>query len=111
MATLDEKLSRVENNIAASLEAAAEMGAEVPEGANSNNLPELIRSIPQGGSAEDCVKYTEQTLTEEQKAQARQNIGIEAAVLDILLSLDLAGALLDSDGAVLTGADGALLLI
>ena len=110
MATLDEKLSRVENNIAASLEAAAEMGAEVPEGANSNNLPGLILSIPRG-SSEDCVKYTEQTLTEEQKAQARQNIGIEAAVLDILLSLDLAGALLDSDGSVLTGADGALLLI
>lgn len=51
MATLDEKITRVENNIAASLEAAAEMGAEVPEGANSNNLPNLIRSIPKGGGA------------------------------------------------------------
>ena len=49
MATLDEKITRVENNIAASLEAAAEMGAEVPEGANSDSLPGLIRSIPNGG--------------------------------------------------------------
>ena len=45
MATLGEKITRVENNIAASLEAVAEMGAEVPASANSDNLPSLIRSI------------------------------------------------------------------
>lgn len=50
MATLDEKITRVENNVAASLEAAAEMGAEVPEGANSDSLPGLIRSIPKNSS-------------------------------------------------------------
>ena len=51
MATLDEKITRVENNVTASLEAAAEMGAEVPAGANSDSLPTLIRSIPKGGGA------------------------------------------------------------
>ena len=33
-----------------------------------------------GGSAEGAVLYTEQTLTEEQKAQARENIGAVATV-------------------------------
>lgn len=61
--------------------------------------------------AEGCVQYTEQTLTEEQKAQARQNIGIEAAVMDVLLALGLAPVLLDADGSVLTENDGTLLLI
>lgn len=65
MATLDEKITRVENNIAASLEAAAEMGAEVPEGANSNNLPNLIRSIPKGGGASSWNDLTDKPFGEE----------------------------------------------
>ena len=37
-----------------------------------------IQNIPTGGGAAEAVLYTEQTLTEEQKAQARENIGVEA---------------------------------
>lgn len=41
--------------------------------------------IPTGGSAEGAVLYTEQKLTEEQKAQARANIGAaDAARLNTL---------------------------
>ena len=43
---------------------------------NADCLPDDIGS---GGGSENAVEYTEQTLTEEQKAQARANIGAAAA--------------------------------
>lgn len=36
-----------------------------------------------GGGVTDAVLYTEQTLTEEQQAQARENIGVEAKTIDL----------------------------
>lgn len=48
MATLDTKLTRVENNIKNSLEKVAAKGVTVPAGANSDNLPSLIEAIQQG---------------------------------------------------------------
>lgn len=48
MATLDEKIARVENNIKSSLEKVAGKGVTVPAGANSDNLPALIDAITQG---------------------------------------------------------------
>lgn len=51
--------------------------------ANNAELQEAIamaQNLPDAGSASDAVLYTEQTLTDEQKAQARANIGaMEAA--------------------------------
>lgn len=38
-------------------------------------VDDVLEQMPGGGSAEGAVLYTEQTLTEEQKAQARANIG------------------------------------
>lgn len=49
--------------------------------ANNAELQEAIamaQSLPDAGSASDAVLYTEQTLTDEQKAQARANIGAAA---------------------------------
>jgi len=45
MSTKDE-IERIKGNVTDALSAAAEMGADVPEGANSNSLGSLIRAIP-----------------------------------------------------------------
>lgn len=44
----------------------------------SGDMSNMIRSIEGGGGASDAVRYnTVQNLTDEQKAQARKNIGVE----------------------------------
>ena len=55
-----------------------------------------LRNVPSGSTAEPdySVKYVPQTLTEEQKAQARANIGAPE-------SLEL--TMTDEDGNVITG--------
>lgn len=64
-----EELDRIAQNIASTYSVLEEAGAEMPQEQNSNNLPETAASI-------SAVLYgKEQKLTEEQKAQARQNIG------------------------------------
>lgn len=58
-----------------------------------------------------AIRYDEaQTLPLEQQARARKNIGVEEAVLDILLALALVPAITDVDGAVLAESDGTILL-
>ena len=47
--------------------------------------------------SENSIKYTEQSLTEEQKAQARNNIGVQEDVADALLSLELVKPIGDED--------------
>lgn len=54
--SVQTEIDRISGNVAASLEAVAEMGAEVPAGANSNNLPGLIRSIQTGGTNGNVTK-------------------------------------------------------
>lgn len=62
-------------------------------------------------SDEGDIRYDEeQNLTEDEKSQARENIGAEEAVLYILLALDLVPAITDVDGAVLAESDGTILL-
>lgn len=65
--------------------------AMIPEDASSENklaTEAYVNEHGGGGSGSDpeAVKYTEQTLTEEQKAQARTNIGAasEAAFVNAL---------------------------
>ena len=47
---------------------------------NNQDLQEILKTVNElpdaGGGVTDAVRYGEQTLTEEQKAQARENIGI-----------------------------------
>lgn len=58
-----------------------------------------------------AVRFDEnQALTQEQKAQARENIGTDGAVAEVLLSCDLVPAFANGDGAVLAEADGTILL-
>lgn len=44
--SIESEINRISNNVSNSLTAVADMGASVPVGANSNNLPDLIRAIP-----------------------------------------------------------------
>lgn len=90
MATnLENKIGRIQTNVANALAALAEMGASVPVGANSDDLETLIKTIPSGGgggvkisSAEvtpsaNSLTITFEGLTEEPKmfvVQAAANI-------------------------------------
>ena len=48
--SIKDEIERIGNNVSDALAATAEMGATVPDGANSDDLGDLIRSIPTGGS-------------------------------------------------------------
>lgn len=64
-----EELDRIDQNIANTYNVLEQAGAEMPQTRNSNNLPETAASI-------SAVLYgKKQNLTEEQKAQARENVG------------------------------------
>lgn len=65
--------------------------------------------LPASPGEPKAVLFVQQDLTPEQQAQARKNIGVEEAVLDILLALDLVPAITDSDGAVFAESDGTIL--
>lgn len=58
----------------------------------------------------DAVLYTGQTLTEEQKSQARMNIGINETIADTLMSLDIISTIPDEDGS-LGESDSTLLVV
>lgn len=47
--TIETKINRISDNIAATYAAVEEMGGTVPEAANSDNLPEAVRTIPASG--------------------------------------------------------------
>lgn len=49
--SIESEINRINNNVSDALAATAEKGATVPEGATSDNLGTLIRSIPTGGSS------------------------------------------------------------
>lgn len=49
--SIESEINRINNNVNDALAATAEKGATVPEGANSDDLGTLIRSIPTGGSS------------------------------------------------------------
>jgi hypothetical protein len=68
----------------------------------ANAILELEDKIGSGGGAENIVLYTEQTLTNEQKAQARANIGAISTAYMISVFGELKAALEESDieGAV-----------
>lgn len=52
----------------------------------------------------------EQTLTEEQKLQARENIGISETIVDTLASLDIITTLTEDDNETLVDSDGNILV-
>lgn len=58
----------------------------------------------------EAVSFAAQTLTPQQQKQARENIGVEEAAFDMLVTFGVAPVLLDADSAVLTAGDGAVLV-
>ena len=66
--SIQSEIDRVNNNVAETYSNLEDLGADMPQTRNSNNLPETVKSIK-------AVRYDEQNLTEAQKAQARTNLG------------------------------------
>lgn len=77
--SIQSEIDRIEQNIANTYTALSELGADMPTQQNSDNLPGTAESVK-------AVLYTAQTLTEEQKAQARSNIGAGQPVLEVTIT-------------------------
>ena len=60
--------------------------------------------------SDNTVLYVAQALTNQQKAQARNNIDVDGAILDMLVDFDLAPVFLNENGDVLTNDDGTILM-
>lgn len=91
----------------------AEYEALEDDAINANTIYMLTDSEESSGStgsSENCVLYTEQSLTEDEKTQARTNIGVEQAIMDILIQLDIVPVVMDNDGSVLAESDGTILV-
>ena len=68
---IQRQINRIQQNIENTYAVMEALGADIPEEQTSDNLSTTA------GTAKP-VLYKEQTLTEEEKAQARQNIGAAA---------------------------------
>ena len=67
--SIQNEIDRIAGNVANTYAVLEALGADMPAEQNSDNL------FTTAGSAK-AVLYSEQTLTEEQKTQARENIGV-----------------------------------
>lgn len=83
--SVQSQIDRIEQNVANTYAVLGALGADMPAEQNSDNLSMTA------GSAK-AVLYSEQTLTDEQKAQARQNIGVDDAANVVYASCDTAAA-------------------
>lgn len=70
--SIQSEAERIKANVAAAYAVAAELGAEMPDAQNSDNLAETVADAK-------AVLYTPQELTDEQQTQARANIGAASA--------------------------------
>lgn len=66
--SIQSEIDRIEQNVANTYAALSDLGADMPTPQNSDNLAQTVGNVK-------AVLYIEQTLTEEQQAQARGNIG------------------------------------
>ena len=73
--SIQTEIDRINMGVTAAYNVLEGMGATMPEEQNVDNLAATISSI-----CADSVRYSEQSLTDEQKAQARENIGAQAAM-------------------------------
>lgn len=71
--SVQTEINRIKQNISDSLDTIAAYGVLIQTTDSSNELPERIAQI--ANALEGFVKYTQQTLTDTQKQQARTNIG------------------------------------
>jgi hypothetical protein len=65
--SIQSEAERIKANVAATYAAAAELGAEMPDAQNSDDLAKTVADAK-------AVLYKPQTLTDAQKTQARTNI-------------------------------------
>ena len=72
--TIETKINRISNNIAATYAAVEEMGGIVPEAANSDNLPNAVRSIPASGVT---VQNKSGSFTTNSSGKATVNCGFK----------------------------------
>ena len=95
--SVQSEISRITQNVANTYAVLGALGADLPEEQNSDNLAATA------GTAK-ALLYSEQSLTEEQQAQARENIG---AVSDESIKDDGSKelAVADPDGNVVFRAD------
>lgn len=103
--TPDEVLSHI-NGASVTTMTSEEFEALSDDEVNANTLYLLTDSEEASG---DAVLYTEQSLTKEQKLQARNNIGIGETIVDTLATLDIISTITDNDGS-LAENDGTLLV-
>lgn len=66
--SIQSEIDRINQNVANTYSALEGLGADMPTEQNSTNLARTVESVK-------AVLYSAQTLTDEQKAQARANIG------------------------------------
>lgn len=76
---------------------------------NVDGMDEVMEAL------DETVRFTEQTLTDEQKAKARANIGVinspsEAEQLCMLIDNDMLPAIHDADRKILTDENGRIVV-
>lgn len=99
--------------------------SDIPEGSASDALIEakaytdsaidtINETVAQKADIEHDHNYVafdaEQSLTDEQKLQARNNIGIPETIVDTLASLDIISTISEEDGDTLAESDGTILV-
>lgn len=71
--SIQSEIDRIEQNIANTYTALSDLGADMPTEQNSDNLAQTV------GTAK-AVLYIEQTLSDEEQAQARENVGAASQI-------------------------------
>lgn len=79
--SVQSQIDRINQNVADTYTALAEIGADMPSEQNSGNMAGTARTVK-------AVMYAEQELTEDQKLQARENIGASGKVLQSVVIPD-----------------------
>ena len=92
--SVQSEIDRITGNVASTYNALESVGADMPNTQNTDNLPETVLTIK-------AVLYAEQTLSKEQQAQARENIGAITAD-DLGGTVEITDGNPQSDKTVLT---------
>lgn len=100
--SVQSEIERINENVANTYSVLQESGAEMPQSRNTNNLAETAASIK-------AVLYGKaQTLTEAQKSQARQNVGVLEPLIGSTSNItpaQVSAALLEGRTVVLSHTD------
>lgn len=84
--SVQSQIDRIKQNINNALTAISNYGVQIKDTDTSNELASRIDEI--ANVLQGFVKYTQQTLTDEQQAQARANIGA-ASLKESIKSIEI----------------------